>query len=854
MDDRAITREQLLDELAQLRCRVAELEAGAAEQRRAIQQQAEEELRHARQELEARVQQPTAELASAVEELKQERYLLHTLMDYLPHNIYFKDALSRFIRINRAMANLFGLKDTAEAIGHSDLDFFSGEHALQALADEREILRTGRPILDKEEKETWFDGHETWVVTTKMPLYDEAGRIVGTFGVSRDITEQKMAAVALRAAKEAAEAASRAKSIFLANMSHEIRTPLNAIIGIAELMLDAPLAQDQREYLTLVLESGESLLTIINDLLDFSKIEAGKFRLDHASFNLAESLGDTMKSLAIRAHHKGLELAYHLRPDVPIALVGDGPRLRQVVINLVGNAIKFTDQGEVVLDVSCQSAADHAVVLHFAVTDTGIGVPEDKRAAIFEAFEQADGSTTRRYGGTGLGLSIASRLVEMMGGQLQVESEVGRGSTFHFTAQFDLAEENVLAARPPCNTGILHDLRVLVVDDNHTNRLILHELLQNWGMQPTSVASAAEAIQVIDAAHRAGKPYRLVLTDANMPDTDGFALAERIKREPQLEGTVIMMLSSGDRPTEMTRCDLLGIAAYLMKPVKQSELFDAVLVALGVTTLHDADAALAVERSVRIRPLRILLAEDSIVNQKLVVGLLRRQGHMVTIANHGKEALAIWSVRPFDMVLMDVQMPEMDGLETALAIRAREKQLGRHTPIIAMTAYAMKGDRQRCLEAGMDCYIAKPIRAKQLFDTMEQALGLGTPPEGPASASGCPDDGVRWSDAMEAVNGDEHLLKIVVQAALEESPRLVAAIRQAIEDRDPTALRLSAHTLKGSIRCFGDGPLVDCVFRLEKLGQEANLEDAAEAFAALEGRMVGLCGALEGYLRRSEAS
>ncbi len=394
---------------------------------------AEDALRAARDELEIRVQQRTAELTTANDQLKQERYLFNTLMDYLPHNIYFKDAANRFLRINRAMANYFCLNDTAEALGKTDRDFFAAEHALEAMADEQEILRSGQPVLDKEEKETWPDGRTTWVATTKMPLYDEAGRIAGTFGISRDITERKQAAEALQAAKEAAEAANRAKSTFLANMSHEIRTPMNAIIGMTELVLDTPLSPPQRDSLTIVQEAAESLLALINDILDFSKIEAGKLVLDCAPFDLREYLGDMMKTLALRADRKGIELLCDVQSQVPHVVVGDGARLRQVLINLVGNAIKFTDAGEVIVEVTHERLAGDEVLLHFKVADTGIGIPAEKQAIVFQAFEQADGTISRRYGGTGLGLAISSRLAELLGGQIRMESQVGRGSTFCFS-------------------------------------------------------------------------------------------------------------------------------------------------------------------------------------------------------------------------------------------------------------------------------------------------------------------------------------------------------------------------------------------------------------------------------------
>jgi len=614
------------------------------------------------------------------------------------------------------MARAFGLQDPAQATGKTDRDFFTGEHAEQALADEQEIVRSGHPVIDKEEKETWPDGHVSWANTTKMPLYDEEGSIVGTLGVSRDITEQKLAAEALREAKEAAEAASRAKSTFLANMSHEIRTPLTAVIGMTELVLNTPLSAQQREYLSTVKDSGEALLSVINDILDFSKIEAGKLVLEHAAFDLRESLGDTMKSLAIRAHQKNLELAFCIHPNVPRRVVGDYNRLRQIVINLVGNAVKFTEQGEVVLEADREALSEREVLLHFKVIDTGIGIPADKLAAIFGQFEQGDGALTRRYGGTGLGLAIVSRLAGMMGGNAWVESEVGKGSCFHFTVRLELADaadtEDMVIV-PTC----LHGLRVLVVDDTATNRQILDEMLRHWHMEPTLARSASSALDLLRTSLQAGAPYRLVLTDAHMPDVDGFMMTESMRQDPTLAATKVIMLTSGDHPEDATHCERLGIANYLLKPVKQSELLDAIERALGVL-VPKAELTRAADETPPARALRILLAEDSIVNQKLAVALLTRQGHTVTIANNGKEAVAAVDRESFDVILMDIQMPEMDGLKATAAIRERESHAGLHTPIIAMTAHALKGDRERCLEAGMDGYVTKPIRPQDLYQAV----------------------------------------------------------------------------------------------------------------------------------------
>ena len=774
--------------------------------------------------------------------LERERYLLHALMDNLPHNIYFKDLASRFIRINKAMAAYFGLSDASEAIGKDDFDYFTEEHARQAIADEEQIVRSGVPVVDKEEKETWPDGHTTWVLTTKMPLRDKDGRAVGSFGISRDITERKKVAEALRAAKEAAEAASRAKDAFLANMSHEIRTPLNAVIGMTELVLGTPLSAQQRDFLNTARESGEALLTVINDILDFSKIEAGKFALDCRAFDLRESLGDTLKAFAVRADRKGLELAFDVHVEVPYLVVGDCDRLRQVLVNLVGNALKFTEQGEVVLDVARETQSPDEVLLHFTLADTGIGIPEDKQTAIFEVFEQVDSTLKRRYGGTGLGLAIASRLVELMGGRIWVESALGRGSTFHFTARFGLAKEEAVASsrgEPPSLQG----LRALVVDDNATNRRILEEILSTWAMSATVVAEASAALNLMREAQAAGTPYRLVLTDAHMPRIDGFTLAEQIKEDSELNSTVVMMLTSEDRPDAVARCEQLGIAAYLLKPIKQSELLEAIKLALGIA-LPSKEALAALTRPRRVGPLRILVAEDSPVNQKLASALLETQGHHVVVANNGQEALAALEAAKFDLVLMDVQMPEMDGLEATGAIRDQEKRTGAHIPIIAMTAHALKGDRERCLEAGMDDYIAKPIHAQELFDLIEGKSNPSTesapqPPMAPPAEMV-----VNWPEALQLVRGDRKLLGELVKIALPEIPRLMAELRQSLADGDAMSVRLSAHTLKGSLRCFGSTAAFEQLLRLERMGREGNLAEAPSILAVLEGEIARIVQAL----------
>src|SRR5215813_1619009 len=795
--------------------------------------------------------QTNAELAREIaerqrveHELRQAEAKYRSIFENAVEGIFQTTSDGRYLSVNPALARIYGY-ETPEAL-ISSLTDIGGQLYVNASrrAEFTRLLQEHSTVLGFESQVYRRDGQVIWITETARAVRDASGGLLYYEGTVQDISERKRAEEELQKAKVAAEAAVRAKSEFLANISHELRTPMNGIIGMTELALDTALTPEQREYLTIVKDSADALLELVNDILDFSKIEAGRWELESINFSLRDILEMALKTLAIRAHRKGLELAYHIPAAVPDGLIGDPGRLRQIVVNLIGNAIKFTEQGEVVIRVTVEWYLQHEVSLHFTVTDTGIGIPPDKQQLIFTPFTQADNSMTRRFGGTGLGLAISSGLVAMMEGRIWVESTVGQGSTFHFTAHFGVCPE--ARAHPSYAWDSLHNLPVLVVDDNATNRRILEEQLTSWGMQPTMVDGGPAALAALHQAVQRGEPFPLVLLDAHMPSMDGFCVAAQIKQSPVLTHATIMMLTSGGPASDAARCRELGIMSYLTKPIKQSELLNAICTVFHISsvTVHDTPRLSSPSRTQSQRPLHILLVEDNVVNQRLTVRLLQKWGHSVVVVGSGKEALAAVTRETFALVLMDVQMSDMDGLATTAVIRAQEQTTGTHIPIVALTAHAMQEDRERCLAAGMDAYLSKPLQAPQLFQLIDRLVpGTVLVPE--TAWASAPDGTVFDQQATLArVKGDREMLQEIVQLFCAEAPELLARIQTAIAHGDGRALERAAHSLKGTVISFGAQMAGEAALRLEVMGRGGDWTQAVMACTELEREVAQLGNAL----------
>jgi PAS domain S-box-containing protein len=757
--------------------------------------------------------------------------------------VYRSTLDGRILDCNEAFSRIFGYGSREEALAQPATSLY-GE--AERRGEFISPLRAKGSVANLEFCLRKKDGSPLWVLENASLLRDESGDLNLIEGTVIDITERKRANQAMEQAKEAAEEASRAKGEFLANVSHEIRTPMNGILGMTELALDSGPNSEQREYLEAIQLSAQSLLSVINDILDFSKIEARKLDLETIVFDLRPSLNETLQMLELRVYQKGLALVSHIGKDVPESLVGDPGRLRQVIVNLVGNAIKFTEQGRIGLNVDTESSGPGEVVLHFAVSDTGVGIPAEKQDLIFEAFTQADGSTTRKFGGTGLGLTISAQLVALMGGKLWVESEIGKGSTFHFTVRFGTSGQPL--QQPPSGApGALEKLRglpVLVVDDNPVNRRILEELLLRWEMKPTVVSSGREALERLKQSADAGDAFPLVLLDAQMPQMDGFEVAARVKETP-IQAAILMLTSSGQRG-DADRCRSLGISAYLTKPISEDELQAAVLTGLEARGGRLPSNPLITRHSLHEgrTSLRILVVEDNLVNQTLARRLLEKRGHSVVVTSDGEEALVTLKGQPFDVVLTDVQMPRMDGIQLTGEIRARERQTGGHIPIVGMSAHAMKGDRERFLEAGMDSYVAKPVRPKDLFKAVENWAATTPTMDSSAPAARSAAEAMDRNVARERLGDDSELLVELAGLFLDECPRLLSEVRCAVARRDGPALERAADSLRGSVANFAAATVMEAATALAQMGRQGHWEPAPDACAALEAEIEGLREAL----------
>ena len=869
--------------------------------------------------LEDRVRQRTAELSSEIarreavqQEVQQNAERIQRIIDTANDAFISMDAAGLIVEWNPQAQAMFGWTRD-EVLQRPVADTLIPESSREGHSRglERFLKTREAHVLNRRLELTALrrDGTEFPVGLTITPqrLGDEF--VFNAF--LHDITQRKEDEQTLRDARESAEAANRSKSEFLANMSHEIRTPMNGIIGMSELLASTQLKPEQRGYLKMVKQSAEALLGLLNDILDFSKIEAGKLELENIPFSLRDCVGNVGHTLSSRASEKGIELACRVAPEIPDILIGDPGRLRQVIVNLAGNAIKFTEQGEVVIDVvpvpngsaarvdeaaRSEEAEDGSApptdstgkaVMKVMVRDTGIGIPPEKQKVIFDAFGQADASTTRQYGGTGLGLAISTQLVELMQGQIHVESEVGQGTTFSFTAEFGIAAEQTL--RQPVDLDALRGMSVLVVDDNETNRLIMHEMLESWNMHPLTAESGTAALELMQQRRANGESVPLVLLDYMMPGMDGFEFARNLRESVSADECTMIMVSSAIQPDDTARCRELSIARCMPKPVMHSELLNTILAEVCPETRFSAESS-EPEMPADVAPRRILLAEDGLVNQRVAIGFLQKHGHQVVVVEDGQQAVDAVAREPFDLVLMDVQMPIIDGFAATAAIRRSEAGTGRHMPIIAMTANAMKGDRERCLEAGMDDYVAKPMQSAELYRAVESVparvlTGDGDEPEtehgrlaestevtkAEAAAASVPaasapeqpsrvttptqstdtDRLIDWGATLRRLPGGESLVRELAEMLMTEAPMHVEQMRAAQDAGDFDSLRRAAHTLKGSVSIFEVSALVALSEQMEAHATDNDLEAAGRLLPVLQSSVARLADELSLYLKDS---
>lgn len=787
---------------------------------------------------------------------REERARLAAIVDSSFDAIIGKDVEGRIISWNTGAKRIYGYK--AEEVLKKSISLILPEGTEREESGIRDVVRTGKRVDQLIVERRRKDGSRIFVAVTASPIRNSRGHIVGSSTIERDVTRRRQRDQELRKAIRDAEQANQAKGEFLANISHELRTPMNAILGMLNLSLGEDLSEVTEDYLTTARDSAETLLSLLNDLLDFSRMDAGGFELDEEPFSLRETLDAVMKSLSLQASEKGLELACHVCQDVPYHLLGDGGRLRQMVVNLAGNAIKFTSQGEVVVDVKQLKNLDDKVLLQFSVRDTGIGISREDQERIFTPFTQVDASTTREVAGTGLGLTIVRALVEKMQGTMGVESELNKGSRFYFNIPLQ-----PLSGEPsvPPDTE-LADLPVLVVDDNRTNQVIMEETLANWSLRPTVVSDAKSGLKALRDADETGEPFALVISDGLMPEVDGFTMVEEMQRgrdESQVPLTVLM-LSSADRQTFKKRCEHLQIAAYLEKPVSQSELLDTVMTVLrGPQLSRDSVEKLQSTR----HGMRVLLAEDTPANQKVVCAILDKRGHEVQVANNGREAVDFIRQNSYDVVLMDVQMPTMDGLQATKMIRELPSEMKSDIPIIAMTAHARREDRRKCLASGMDAYISKPVDAIKLIQLLESVErrtkehpSTDTWEGSPVAVSSQPEAEslINIQSALSRMGDDKALVIDLARFFLEDAPKLCSEVEQAIRDSDAVTMERAAHSLKGLAANFDAEALILDSQRMETYGQQADFRTAKNDLPALNKSLQRVARELESFILQNEGT